>query len=365
MGENFHATRLQGSCYNSVLSGDQLGQATAHIVWGVNDVAGPQTNITSSGCWYDSTHTSYPMAAKLAGKTSYAYGYMPQTGSKELPSEWYFDLAELDSKVGPYKIGNPFFPIYSRTIKGFRFKNNQCILPLVKKRSNRTPIMKGFTDVYWTDYYPQDPLQADIGKDWLGNIYNDGDSASQYMMYSSGVKEPFLGEEFYENTETTIDKSKADYQVGFAPFCDTIKIYNSSNVQIGLADGIAFQLFIFNGMLKDRLKPVLNPTDPTKYLNTELQYFSIELWSYLSVTSLPGYTIKSPRLFTQRWWFYTQEGLSSGSISPTNPYFFLINPLRQLQTLKFNLANNANNPLHEPTKEYDIPWSGGRLYLTA
>jgi len=365
MGSGFHATRIQGSCYNTVLSGYQLGQATAHIVWGVNDVAAPQTDITSGGCWYDSSHTSYPMNPLLKGKSSYAYGYMPQTGDKELPSEWHFDLAELDSKVGPYKISNPASPIYSRTIKGFRFKNSQCILPLVRKRSNKAPIMEGFTNVYWTDFYPQDPLQADIGNDWLGNIYNNGESPSQYMLHSAGVAEPFLGSEFYEDTETEIDKSKADYQLGFSPFCDPINIYNSQNTLIGKSDGMAFQLFIFNGMMKDRFKPVLNPTDPTKYLNTELQYWSIELWSYLSVTSTPGYTLKSPRLFTQRWWFYSQEGLRSGSVSPSDPYFFLINPLKQMRSIQFNLAENANNPLHTPTKVYDIPWSGGRVYLTA
>jgi hypothetical protein len=305
------------------------------------------------------------MVPTLKGKSSYAYGYTPQTGDKELPSEWYFDLAELDSKVGPYKITNPFFPIYSKTIKGFRFKNSQCVLPLVKKRSNVSPIMQGFTDVYWTDFYPQDPLQTDIGTDWLGNIYNDGASASQYMMHSAGVTEPFLGEEFYEDTESSIDKSKADYQIGFSPFCDPIKIYNDQNTQIGSADGMAFQLFIFNGMIKDRLKPVLKPEDPTRYLDTELQYFSVELWSYLSVTSLPGYTLKSPRLFTERWWYYTQEGLKTGSVSPSDPYFFLTNSMKQTRSIQFNLADNSNNPLHTPTKAYTIPWSGGRIYLTA
>lgn len=365
MGSGFHATRIQAACFNTVLSSYQLGQATAHVLWGVNDVAAPQTDITSSGCWYDSTHTSYPSVPIVKGKYSYAYGYTPQTGDKELPLEWKFDITELDSKVGPFKIGNPAFPIYSRTIKGFRFKNNQCIIPLVKKRSNRTPIMKGFTDVYWTDYYPQDPLQADIGKDWLGNIYNNGEAASQYMMHSAGVPEPFLGEEWYENTEANIDKSKADYNVGFSPFCSPIKIYNDKNIQIGEADGMAFQMFIFNGMIKDRFKPVIDPNNPTKYLNTELQYWSIELWSYLSVNSFPGYTLKSPRLFTERWWYYTQEGLRSGSVSPSDPYFFLTCGMKQSRSVNFNLADNLNNPLHIPTKSYTIPWSGGRVYLTA
>lgn len=366
MGSGFHATRLSASCIGSVSTGDIFGQSTAHLCWGANDVAGPQSNLTSGGCWYDSSHVSYPTAPRLTAKQTYAYGYTPHSGPAILPTDWFFDLAELNTKVGPYVITPfPSFPAYSRTIKGWRFQNSMCVLPLVRKYSNHTPLWTDFTNVRWTDFYPPDPLQPDIGTDWMGNFFNDGESPSHYAMFSQGVTYPFKGETWYEDTTSSIDKSKSSYQIGFAPFCDHIAIYDNTGATLGYADGMAHQLFIFNGVIKDRFRPPLVPGDPGHYLATNLQYWSIELWTYLSVVGTGGHILKSPRMFTERWWYYSQQGFVTGTISPSSPYFFLTNNMQSSRSVRFNLLDNTNNPTHLANKDYDTPWSQGRLYLTA
>lgn len=367
MGKGFHANKLMASCSGTkVLNCGLFNESTAHIVYGKNDVAGPQTNITSGGCWYDGTNSSHPSGPKLAGKEAYSYGYSPTLSEIQLDGNMRFDLAELDTKVGPFTVYPfPGFPFYYRTIQGWRFKNSMCVLPLVRKYSHTIPKKKGFTDVYWTDSYPQDPDQPDLGNDWLGNIYNDGDFPTASMMMSHGVTEPFLGESFYEDTTSSIDKTKSDYQVNFAPFCSPISIYSAAGALTGLADGLAFQLFVAKGAIKDIYRPVKNPDNINQYLPTTLDYWSIELWAYLSIIPQNNSGLKSPRIHTDRWWYYTKEGFLVGSKSPCEPYFFLKMPMQQSRVVQFGLLDNGNNPDHLASKSYTMPWSMGQVYLTA
>lgn len=367
MGKGFHATRLAASCSGlTVQSCSLFNGSAAHIVYGANDVAGPQVDLTSGGCWYTDMYPSYPMTPILTAKAAYAYGYTPQLDETRLENGMYFDLAELNEKVGEYTIMPfPMFPQYTRKIKGWRFQNSMCVLPLVKKYSNKVPLKTGFTGVYWTDFYPQDPNQADLGTDWLGNIYNDGEAPSQPIMMSQGVTEPFLGETFYENTLSFIDKTKASYQVNFAPFCSPISIYDTGGGLTGLADGLAFQLFAGKGVVKDIYRPVKNPANPNQYLSTMLDYWSIELWTYLSIIPQNSSTLKSPRIYTDRWWYYTQPGFLVDSKSPCDPYFFLKMSMKGNRIVRFNLLNNGNNPNSSPYKNYGMPWSFGQVYMTA
>jgi hypothetical protein len=253
-------------------------------------------------------------------------------------------------------------------------------LPLARKFSNRQPTFTNFTDVYWTDMHPYPNVQQpELELDWLGNLHNDGEAASYPMMYCQGVRQPFLGETYYEDTLSSIDKSKENYLYNFMPFCKPINIYDVDSNKIGYADGLAFQLFIFNGALKNRLNPVqkpkILPTDPAVLIPASSQYWSVELWTYLSVVKTKKDSpviLKSPRLHTHRWWYYTQF-YGNTFPAPGTPYIFwkgkfdsfLSGPT--IHRINFNLLYNENNKGIDAKSSvtYNTPWTKCNLYLTA
>jgi hypothetical protein len=376
MTKGFKAYRIQGTCLGEVDSGSYFNEATAHIVCGT-PVQYPMYSVMSNGCPYNPTRSivANPPYYLVGGKM-WKYGHTPNINAGfseviELPSVMNFDAAELLGAVGPYVIRpSPLIPRYVYVLKGWRWKYPSVTLPLARKFSNRTPTFKNFTKVDWTNFYPIDNDQPDIGEDWLGNVFNDGDGASYPVMHSMGVNQPFLGETYYEDTESTIDKSKKDYLYNFVPFCNNINIYDNNGKPIGYADGLGFQLFVFNGALKNRLRPVLKPLeDPEtvrKLLATNLQYWSVELWTYLSVVKTstdPTVVLKSPRLHTNRWWYYTQP--YGKGISPGLPYIFWRADCDVNRLIRFNLLQNKNNPTNESSVVYETPWEYCKLYMTA
>ena len=367
MASGFHAHRLQASCIGEVNSAYLFGESTAHIVFVDNEVAGPMAKVMSSSCWYDDDTISFASSPKLAGASTYNYGYTPQTGITDLPASMFFDKDELEAQLGKKKIvPYPAFPQYYREIQGWRWKYPGITLPLVKKKSHVAPHFQKFTNVNWTGVYPIDREQEDLGIDWLGNVYNDGGDASYPVMCSQGVQEPFLGETYYEDTLSAIDKSKQDYMMNFAPFCSPINVYDGKEKKIGLVDGLAFQMFVFNGALKNPLFPVLDPNRPigTKLLlSTSVQYWSIEVWVYLSVvnTVAGSNQLRSPRIHTQRNWYYTQP--YGNGMAPGTPYTFLQSGFSPDRSIRFSLLPTITNTL--PSIVYETPWTKSRVYLTA
>lgn len=390
MAAGFYAHRLQATCIGKVESSSYFNTANAHIVFGTNEVAAPMTTplIMSSGCSYNRERMSFArFPSSLVEPKAYGYGYNPSIGGGlnevfYLPPEMYFDYEEVKTKVGPFLISpyaylnNPALSSYTRLIGGFRWKYPMVNMPLQRKFSNRLPLFKGFTKVNWTDATP-DQEQPDLGTDWLGNLFNDGEAPSYPMLYSMGVDEPFLGERFYEDTKSIDNqsknypnKSKQEYMHNFAPFCSPIKIYSSKGIEIGYADGLAFQIFVFNAALKNPLLALLDPNMPfgvRKLLPTNLQYWSIEVWTYLSVVKTstdPKVILKSPRLHTARSWYYTQP-IGNG-IAPGTPYTFLkanVGPTGYF--LNFPLLKNYSNPDLIREIAYEIPWTMAQLYITA
>lgn len=384
MASGFYAHRLQATCIDTALTGNYFNEATAHIVCGDQQRVGMSPHTMFNSACLDNMDNikgyfpaSYPMT--LAGPTIYDYGRTKNI--VVLPDEMYFDAKELRDKVGPYdyvfdKQADPHFKI---TFEGWRLKYPMVTLPLARKFSNRKPTFTNFTDVYWTDMYPYpNPLQTELDQDWLGNVYNNGEAASYPMMYSEGVRQPFLGESYYEDTLSQINKNTSNYLHNFMPFCSPIKIYDVNSTEIGYADGLAFQLFIFNGALKNRLKPVMepqrDPNKPARLVSASAQYWSVELWTYLSVVKTNNNSpviLKSPRLHTHRWWYYTQP--YGFGIEPGKPYIFWKAKFDSflsgatIYKVKFNLLYNDNNKGIEAKSsiQYNTPWTDCSLYLTA
>ena len=133
---------------------------------------------------------------------------------------------------------------------------------------------------------------------------------------------------------------------------------------------MAFQVFIFRATVKNRFLPlyayIKGPDPKPIYLDTHFQYFTIELWAYLSCYGINNNIVKSPRIFTQRWWTYSRkEGPFIGDqqlIKPCNPYYYLQCNLPQHRYLQFNLLPNSYGLGH---KNYYTPWSRSRLFIGA
>jgi hypothetical protein len=384
MAKGFYAHRLPATCIDGALSGSYFNEATAHIVLGDQPTIGQAPHTMFNSACYDSLSdikTPIPIAqlpTTLAGPTMYDYGKTWKI--VVLPSQMYFDAKELREQVGPYDYLYENNNYYKITYEGWRLKNSMVTLPLARKFSNRQPTFTNFTDVYWTDMHPYPNVQQpELELDWLGNLHNDGEAASYPMMYCQGVRQPFLGETYYEDTLSSIDKSKENYLYNFMPFCKPINIYDVDSNKIGYADGLAFQLFIFNGALKNRLNPVqkpkILPTDPAVLIPASSQYWSVELWTYLSVVKTKKDSpviLKSPRLHTHRWWYYTQF-YGNTFPAPGTPYIFwrgkfdnfLSGPT--IHRINFNLLYNENNKGIDAKSSvtYNTPWTKCNLYLTA
>ena len=219
MAKGFYAHRLPATCLNGALSGSYFNEATAHIICG----SSPEYihKMFHGVCYNDPSEIKTPISIgdnpqKLCGPFMYDYGRTWKI--IVLPSQMYFDAKELKEQVGPY-VDDGGEMYNKKTYEGWRLKNSMVTLPLARKFSNRKPTFTNFTDVYWTDMYPYPNIQQpELDHDWLGNLYNDGEAASYPVMYSQGVKQPFLGETYYEDTLSQIDKSKENYLYNFQLF---------------------------------------------------------------------------------------------------------------------------------------------------
>lgn len=394
MAAGFYAKTLNASCFTNVPFCDTFSSLNSYLCYGFNEEANPMGGLQSVGCPDTQYLMTNPGLPATYGITAKGYGYTPTTlitrksssgmdvnegPLSTLPPEYFFDLQELNTKVGSHtlSVGNYGGVEYTRTYEGFRYANPICAIPLRKKYSQYKPYFKNFSGVNWTDWRNSDndvgagaEAMGYVGEDPLGNIYNDGGERSTPMMYTREVKEPFLGEKFYEDTQTNIDKSWSKNRSRFLPFCEPIKIYGSNQKHIGYTDGMAFQVFIFRATVKDRFLPLytyIKGENPKPvYLDTHLQYFTIELWAYLSCYGINGNNIKSPRIFTQRWWTYShREGAfynGEQQIKPCNPYYYLQCFFPQDKYMQFNLLPN-NYGLS--IKNYYTPWSMARLFIGA
>ena len=71
------------------------------------------------------------------------------------------------------------------------------------------------------------------------------------------------------------------------------------------------------------MEPQRDPNKPARLVSASAQYWSVELWTYLSVVKTNNDSpviLKSPRLHTHRWWYYTQP--YGFGIEPGKPYIF-------------------------------------------
>jgi hypothetical protein len=392
MAAGFYAKTLNASCISRVAFCDTFSSLNSYLCFGSNETTAPMGGLQSVGCPDTQYLMTNPTVPNIYGLQTRSYGYTPTTlyvypeweangiygQLLSLPSNYFFNLEELNTKVGthvvdPYNrnFGNVR---YTRTYHGFRYANAICSIPLRKKYSQFKPYFKNFTEVDWTNWKQGDVAEGQdeygyVGDDPLGNIYNNGGEYSAPMMYTRGVQEPFLGQEFYEDTESQINKSMSKNKIGFLPFCDPIKIYDAGGNHTGYTDGMAFQVFIFRSTVKNRFLPLYyytKTTNPTlKYLDTHLQYYTIELWTYLSCYGINKNIIKSPRIFTHRWFFWSQTespNIDLGFKKPCEPYWYLRAYMPEERYMKFNLLPNN---LNVQNKIFYIPWNQPSLFIGA
>jgi hypothetical protein len=393
MAAGFYAKTFNAKCLTNVPFCDTFSSLSAYLCYGYNETTAPMGGLQSVGCPDTQYLQTGPFEPQVYGLEAITYGYTPtnlyvypewEANGRygpllSLPSNYFFNLEELNAKVGTKTLSVGIFGgvDYTRTYHGFRYANPICLIPLRKKYSQYKPYFKNFSGVNWTNWVSSEAESNEgdtafgyVGEDPLGNIYNDGGEYSTPMLYTRGVEQPFLGENFYEDTQSNINKSLQNYRVNFLPFCDPIKIYDASGKQTGYADGIGFQVFVFRSTVKNRFLPLYyytkGPNPQFKYLDTHLQYFTIELWSYLSCYGINNNIIKSPRIFTYRWFAWSQNYDTSPydfpAPAPCNPYFYLKCNMQEAWYMKFNLLQN-NQGLQN--KIFYTPFNRTRLFLGA
>ena len=346
----FKAYKLTGKCITEVLSGDPFEYMQAQISWGTKQIAQPVTEQTGT------CGNKWSKNPTFGGNVAYRYGPANNAADAKLtytlPSDMYFKTTELTQFSDSKQLLYPPNPFYSTTISGPRYTRSHCTVPLRKIKSSNS-IMNDADAVYWTDF-TLDPKQPVIGTDWLGNLL----PGTYCMAPTSYAANPFKAEKYYEDSGTAFNATewgKTNFM--YAPWCTPLNVYNSGGTKTGSVLGTGFVVFFTPACVKNIRKPVNDPRsllDPPPKLSTEYQYWSIELWTYLICQG-----VKSPRVATQRWWYFSQTGPTpnADTRSPYTPYWFLRCQMNNFW-VTFNLVEGS-------TKDYLFPFANGEVAIVA
>lgn len=346
----FTAYKLTGKCITDVLSGDPFGYMQAHISWGTRTVAQPITEQTPL------CNNRWSKNPTFGGNTAYRYGPANNAADAKvvntLPSDMYFKSAELAVMTDSKQMLYPPNPFYTTTLSGPRYARSHCTVPLRKIKYGNS-LLDSADGVYWTDWV-LDPKQPDIGTDWLGNLL----PGTYCMAPTSYAANPFKAEKYWEDSGTNFNLNEwSKTQFMGVPWCAPLNVYNSGGTKTGSILGTGFIVFFTPACVKNPRKPVNDPrslSDPPPKLPTEYQYWSIELWTYLICQG-----IKSPRIATQRWWYFSQTGPTpnADTRSPYTPYWFLRCQMNNYW-VRFNLVEGS-------TKDYLFPYANGEVAIVA
>lgn len=317
------AEQLIGKCLVEVPAGEPFDYMTAHLSWGSKRVAGVLDN-QSAMCG-----NKISLNPKFAGKTAYRYGPKPLVFSavEEGPisdpyPEYKFSATELAAHGKSTVPMYPNFPFYTASIYGPRYKRNHVCVPLKKIKKNDLA-MDGYPYVLW-DNAVKDPKQPDLQDDWLGHLL-----PGVYTMASADfAKKPFFAHSNYETSGSELSAEWEQKSFIWTSWCNPLKVYTDPNTVVGTLVGTAFVVFFTPACLRDPRVLVNDPRssdDPPPKLQSELQYWLIDLWTYWVCIPSTNSSLRSRRVATQRWWYFTQSGPgpNSETVSPKTPYWYL------------------------------------------
>ncbi len=346
----FRAYKLNGKCITEVTSGEPFNYMQAHISWGTQMVAAVLTEQTGT------CNSRWSKKPTFGGNTAYRYGPSNNSAStpvtNTLPADMYFRTADLTQFSNSKQLLYPPQPFYTTTLSGPRYSRSHCTVPLRKIKYGNS-LLDSADAVYWTDWV-EDPDQTDIGTDWLGKLL----PGTYCMAPTSYAANPFKAEKYWEDSGTNFNPTEwAKTQFMYAPWCTPLNIYSSANVKTGSVLGTGFMVFFAPACVKNPRKPVNDPTselNPPPKLDTALQYWSIELWTYLICSG-----VRSPRIATQRWWYFSQTGPTpnADTRSPHTPYWFLRCAMNNFY-VRFNTVEGT-------TKDYLFPFANGEVAIVA
>lgn len=230
---------------------------------------------------------------------------------------------------------------------------------------------------YWTD--AQLPHDGN-GKDWLGALHPAG-----YMWCNKNVPEPFLAEQFYEDSGHTLvtrvngNLVYPDYSQAFIPFCDHMPVRNALGVILGYYVGYTCIHYVSSAFIhmpvriQDPCRPQKRfmpddyyvdprPDGSTIKVNPTNQLMQVETAWYIVGTD----AVKSPRIGATRHWFYNKPTQPNGN--PCDDYFYI--RFGGLQNnWRFNVAFNVIQQVGgsyqaAPSETIKFDLSGLQVYLT-
>jgi hypothetical protein len=373
---------LNGDCLRSVRAGSTLDSVSLHILMSTKMLLNENNSRIflcenyMQGNYIFRGRPAQSATGEPTNQPLPSAAYYGSTGTEDLGTsmpnpEWSFDLAEL-AAWNPIVVNNPDYigqpdnqENATYLAEGPRFKYGTCYMRL-KKRDQVLNPFAGLQSARWTS---NDTTLYDY--DWLGNLMPGG-----WCMTNRNVPEPILGQTYYEDARTptqsipVINKGKQSIQEDFLPFCDPLNVYNNAGTRIGSFDGIAFMCFFNLAAIKN---PTKRPKDRTllpdlenqiPLLDAERQILSFEVWVYLS--GIGG--IKSPRVATIRFWYYT-KGVSfrdtGANDSPFSPYMFFNAGKDTSIKINLNLLDNLSNVEKLKTKVLKIPLSSLHFFIGA
>ena len=367
------ANVLPGECIAQVKSGSLFPSISCHVLWSTIEGYTPDQalmcNDLPCGKPTIKGKVDSPQAQEYngLGPDQYATPYGSYVGGEdgaELPdSGWRFDLSQLET-------WEPIVGYAGTTYVGPRLGLPNVYLRL-KERNQKTEPFENLENVLWTN-----PDYTVYENDWLGNLMPGG-----WCYTNHNVPEPMKAQVYYEDghkagmPDIQIDKDHQNMHENWMPFCNPLRVYNTSGNQIGTFDGIAFIVFFNAAGVKDPINP---PDDFTvkaagvnwPKLNPTRQILNLEVWFYLS-----GNGIKSPRVATARYWSYTRglSYLDGGGLldknNPFNPYLFFnagsLTDEIQMQ-IRFALKTDPiANPMALSHKKSKVVLSGAHFFIGA
>lgn len=335
---------LSGKCIIEVASGEPFEYMTSHISFGTARVAQPLDN-QSALCG-----NKIGLNPRFAGNTAYRYGPV-SGGTSYALQDFSFNSAELatfgQSSVQMYP-GNPF---YNAKIYGPRYERNHVVIPLNKVTLGDTALTN-YENVFWDNFTP-DPDQPNLPEDWLGHLL-----PGVYGMCSKTyAAQPFKAINNYEESGSSILNEWNQKNFVWLKWCNPLTVYSGST-QLGKFIGTAYIVFFTPACLRNPRYLVDDPrsvSNPPPKLQSELQYWYIDLWTYFVGRPDPGKTLYSPRVKTQRWWYFTQTGPgpNTDTVSPKTPYWFLRCQLDPFY-VKCNLTSGGTTDMYVPNSQGEL-----------
>ena len=331
--------KLVGNCYAGKRRLNPLEYCTAYLTYENTSVS----TIIRDNTQYNIPTTKSPTSKFDPRNLGFRYNvrYEPVMSFKD----YYFDTADVD--LWNERGINCFMGLCEMYFTGPTYINNLCVVPLKRHPEKPDPnpepdpeidLKKGrveyeFLDANSTDIlndYLIDPMHFTGVWPYTPSDPETVQKVAGWMYSNKAVLQPYQAVDFYEDSESTINRSTAtSTQLNWLPFKDELKVYDIEENEIGKFDGLAFIVFFgeqhfnlpFNTYLENCYNPetdtydapcpheneyvdtdfsglIFDPTtDPPQFFDPTLQYYGAQVNIYLT-----GNGIKSPKIGSMRFY---------------------------------------------------------------